>query len=157
MKMNFPEVMEYAIKETLRNYAEDVVPMQWLRSSQVQSDVANSDKRQYFPQIRITASSKFMESEGCTWAVSMEVACITWFEDDKDAFVRASMYGEVERILDHLVEADAADEVQRHFISKVLEHRPTFVLGGMTPIETVPELDGGAQIMAYRGTIHFSL
>ncbi len=155
--MNFPETIEYAIKETLRRYAEEVVPSQWLRSSQVQRDVANSDKRQYFPQIRITASSKFMESEGCTWATSIEVACITWYEDDEDASVRASMYGEVERVLDHLIDADAGDEVQGFFLSKIAEQRPTFVLGGMTPEETVPELDSGAQIMAYRGTIHFSM
>ena len=155
--MNFPEVIEYAIKETLRRYADDAVPMQWLRSSQMQKDVANSNSRQYFPQIRITASSKFMESEGCTWATSIEAACVTWYEDDADASVRARMYGEVERILDHLVQADPGDEIQAFFLSKVAEHRPTFTLGGMTPEETVPELDGGAQTMAYRGTIHFSL
>lgn len=155
--MNFPEAIEYAVKETIRQYAGESMSSSWLRSSQVQRDVANSGNRQYFPQMLITSSSKFMESEGCTWAVSLEVACITWFEDDEDASVRARMFGEAERILDHLIEADGADEIQTFFIDRIREQFPTFTLGGMTPIETTPEINSGAQIMPYRGTLHFSL
>ena len=155
--MNFPEVIEYAIKETIRTYAGDCIPVRWLRSAQQQGDAVNADGRQYFPQLLITSSSKFRESEGCTWAVSFEVACITWHEDDPGASQRAAMFEDVERIMDALVEADADNEIRRYFIGKVLEHRPTFALGGMTPIETTPELENGAQIFSYRGTFHFSL
>ena len=155
--MNFPEVMEYAIKETVRTHAGDGIPARWLRSAQSQGDVANADGRQYFPQLLITSSSKFRESEGCTWAVSFEIACITWHEDDPDASRRAAMFEDVERIMDALVDADADNEIRRLFIGKVQEHQPTFALGGMTPIETTPEVDNGAQIMSYRGTFHFSL
>ena len=155
--MNFPQIVEHAIRETIREFAGEALSPSWLRSSQVQSDVANQNSRQYFPQMLITSSSKFMESAGCTWAVSFEVACITWFEDDEDASVRALMFREAERILDHLIEADGDDEIQRFFIERITERQPTFVLGGMTPEETTPEINNGAQIMPYRGTLHFSL
>ncbi len=152
--MNFPEAIEYAAKETLGRFAGDGNPPLWLRSAQCQEAPGNRTAKQYFPQVYLTCSSKYGESGECTYAVRLEAAVTTWFEDDRDCSMRARFFGEVERVFDQLA---SGGEVEEFFTGKVRESFPSFALGGVSPQEAVPELSEGAQVMAWAAVIHFSL
>lgn len=152
--MNFPELIEHALKETFREFARKPVPVQWLRSSQVQADYTNMDVSRIFPQVLFTSSSKYGESEDCTYAVTAEISCITWFEDDRDCSLRAKMYEDAEFIADALGQDG---RIARFFSEIVRDEQPQFLLGGITLQETTPETIDGVQIMAARFNIHFSM
>lgn len=154
--MNTVEMFERAIRESLAQYAAEAVPVSWLHCASVPVDGDNATGLQRFPETLIAVGGKEHADDGVTWNSAITITCATLSEHDRDASILARMYEAVESFFEHLLTAEADDEIASHFSAVVRQTLPTFCLGGFTPMAS----DGvivqeQMRLMPFIGTLHY--
>lgn len=157
--MNTPQIIERALRETIREFCPGVIPAEWLHCAQDMTDREDEDGRQRFPQVIIVAQPKTWRDAGATWDMVVTVDCVTLSSEDRDASKRAALFESIEELFDKFLFGDPQNTVQAYFTARVEEHRKGFTLGGFTPDGSGggPIASSGLLSMTFGGTLHFSL
>ena len=154
--MNTPLIFERAFRDTLAQYAAEVVPVSWMHMAMQPADGDNEAGNVRFPQMLIQCGGKGVGSEGATWDTWLSVTMASISEDDPRGEQRAQMYEAVEDLLTPFRYADMTDERVEYFVNAVRQSLPTFTLGGFTPEATEGALVvDGLFIAVFTGTLHY--
>lgn len=157
--MNTARTIELALREVCNEYLASV-PALWVRVSRLQDKMQDDnglEGGEAFPQLFISASTKYYTNVGATYAIDITFDIYTDSATDEDGSQLSDIEESLEGVLDGLGACGSAENTR--FVELVRERIPDFNFGAFYADSAVgaPTYSEGIRTLSQLLTLHYSL